>query len=89
MVTSEQLKSKLVRIGSVKKRVKFLDHFQKTGKLDIVWRTNMGDRGRLQTSQLQRISPNHGDIRFNIEKVTNIAILNQVFHINCCIFNNS
>lgn len=59
------------------------------GKLDIVWRTNMGDRGRLQTSQLQRISPNHGDIRFNIEKVTNIAILNKVFHIHCCIFNNS
>lgn len=25
------------------------------GKLDIVWRTNMGDRGRLQTSQLQRM----------------------------------
>jgi len=24
------------------------------GKLDIVWRTTMGDRGRLQTSQLQR-----------------------------------
>ena len=25
------------------------------GKLDIVWRTNMGDKGRLQTSQLQRM----------------------------------
>ena len=28
------------------------------GKLDIVWRTNMGDRGRLQTSQLQRMVGN-------------------------------
>lgn len=28
------------------------------GKLDIVWRTNMGDRGRLQTSQLQRMVDN-------------------------------
>jgi len=27
------------------------------GKLDIVWRTNMGDKGRLQTSQLQRQVP--------------------------------
>lgn len=25
------------------------------GKLDIVWRTNLGERGRLQTSQLQRM----------------------------------
>lgn len=25
------------------------------GKLDIVWRTNLGERGRLQTSQLQRV----------------------------------
>ena len=24
------------------------------GKLDIIWRTALGDRGRLQTSQLQR-----------------------------------
>jgi len=25
------------------------------GKLDIVWRTAFGERGRLQTSQLQRV----------------------------------
>ena len=25
------------------------------GKLDLVWRTALGDRGRLQTSQLQRM----------------------------------
>ena len=25
------------------------------GKLDIVWRSNMGERGRLQTSALQRV----------------------------------
>lgn len=25
------------------------------GKLDIVWKTNLGERGRLQTSQLQRM----------------------------------
>lgn len=27
------------------------------GKLDIVWKTNLGERGRLQTSQLQRMVP--------------------------------
>ncbi len=25
------------------------------GKLDIVWKTNMGEKGRLQTSPLQRV----------------------------------
>lgn len=25
------------------------------GRLDIVWRSNLGERGRLQTSQLQRM----------------------------------
>lgn len=25
------------------------------GKLDIVWKTNLGEKGRLQTSQLQRM----------------------------------
>ena len=28
------------------------------GKLDITWRTNLGERGRLQTSQLQRMVRN-------------------------------
>lgn len=25
------------------------------GRLDIVWKTNMGDKGRLQTSTMQRV----------------------------------
>lgn len=25
------------------------------GKLDIIWRSNLGERGRLQTSQLERM----------------------------------
>lgn len=29
------------------------------GKLDIVWKTNLGERGRLQTSQLQRMVSCH------------------------------
>ena len=59
------------------------------GKLDIIWRTNMGDRGRLQTSQLQRLTPNHGDIRFNVESVPSIVRVDEAFKMNCCIFNNS
>lgn len=59
------------------------------GKLDIIWRTNLGDRGRLQTSQLQRLAPNHGDIRFNVEVVPSTVGLYKSFKITCCIFNNS
>ena len=59
------------------------------GKLDIIWRTNLGDKGRLQTSQLQRMAPNHGDIRLNVEDVPSTVCLFKCFKITCCIFNNS
>ena len=59
------------------------------GKLDIIWRTNMGDRGRLQTSQLQRMAPNHGDVRFNVENIPSIVRVNQAFKMTCVIINNS
>jgi len=59
------------------------------GKLDIIWRSNFGERGRLQTSQLQRLAPNHGDLRFNVESVPSVVLLGKAFKINCCIFNNS
>jgi len=59
------------------------------GKLDIIWRTNMGDRGRLQTSQLQRMAPNHGDVRFNVETIPSIVRVNQAFKMTCVIINNS
>lgn len=59
------------------------------GKMDIIWRTNMGDRGRLQTSQLQRMTPNHGDVRFNVESIPSIVRVNEAFKLTCCIMNNS
>ncbi|KAK7866040.1 hypothetical protein R5R35_008552 [Gryllus longicercus] len=49
------------------------------GKLDIVWRSNLGGRGRLQTSQLQRMAPDYGDIRLSIQEIPNIVYLEEVF----------
>ena len=49
----------------------------------------MGDRGRLQTSQLQRMAPNHGDVRFNVENTPSIVRVNQAFKMTCVIINNS
>ena len=34
---------------------KLLKDITNIGKLDIVWKTNMGESGRLQTSPLQRV----------------------------------
>lgn len=35
--------------------LKLLSGATNVGKLDIVWRGNLGEKGRLQTSQLQRM----------------------------------
>ena len=37
------------------KDTKVLKGVTNIGKLDIVWKTNLGEKGRLQTSQLQRV----------------------------------
>lgn len=75
--------------NDVKTNYKQLKGATNIGKLDIIWRTNMGDRGRLQTSQLQRMSPNHGDVRFNVDSAPSVVRINTVFKMTCCIMNNS
>ena len=35
--------------------VRLLKGVTNIGKMDIVWKTNMGEKGRLQTSPLQRV----------------------------------
>lgn len=39
----------------IAKDIKTLRQANNVGKLDIVWRSNFGEKGRLQTSQLQRL----------------------------------
>ncbi|CAG5134188.1 unnamed protein product, partial [Candidula unifasciata] len=57
------------------------------GKLDIVWKTSMGERGRLQTSQLQRVAPGYGDIRLTVESVPDTVALESSFDLVCKITN--
>ncbi|XP_039288736.1 trafficking protein particle complex subunit 13 isoform X2 [Nilaparvata lugens] len=59
------------------------------GKLDIVWRSNLGERGRLQTSQLQRIVPDYKDIRLSIQELPNLVTIEQQFEFRCKIVNTS
>ncbi|XP_032070562.1 trafficking protein particle complex subunit 13 isoform X2 [Thamnophis elegans] len=59
------------------------------GKLDIVWKTNLGERGRLQTSQLQRMAPGYGDVRLSLETIPDTVGLEEPFNITCKITNCS
>ncbi|XP_078531284.1 trafficking protein particle complex subunit 13 isoform X2 [Lissotriton helveticus] len=59
------------------------------GKLDIVWKTNLGERGRLQTSQLQRMAPGYGDVRLSLETIPDTVNLEEPFEITCKITNCS
>ena len=67
---------------------KLLKSVTNIGKLDLVWRTNPGDRGRLQTSQLQRMAPNHGEVRFSVETVASLVLRNRAFNLKGKIINN-
>ncbi|CAH0550754.1 unnamed protein product [Brassicogethes aeneus] len=58
------------------------------GKLDIVWRSNLGERGRLQTCQMQRMGPDYGDIRMSVVEIPNFVVLEELFSIKCKIINN-
>ncbi|XP_032787560.2 trafficking protein particle complex subunit 13 isoform X2 [Daphnia magna] len=57
------------------------------GKLDLTWRTTIGDRGRLQTSQLQRMVPNYGDVRLTIQELPNPVKLYEAISFVCKITN--
>ncbi|PIK44061.1 hypothetical protein BSL78_19078 [Apostichopus japonicus] len=53
------------------------------GKLDIVWKTNLGERGRLQTSPLQRVSPGCGDIKLVVLQIPDSITLQSSFKFLC------
>ncbi|XP_073227783.1 trafficking protein particle complex subunit 13-like [Porites lutea] len=49
------------------------------GKLDIVWRTAFGERGRLQTSQLQRVPPPVLDIKMSVVQIPDAVLVENRF----------
>ncbi|XP_076675470.1 trafficking protein particle complex subunit 13 isoform X2 [Andrena cerasifolii] len=68
---------------------KMMHNATNIGKLDIVWRSNLGERGRLQTSQLQRMAPEYGDLRVTMKDVPVKVYLEQAVKFNCHIINTS
>ncbi|XP_062543419.1 probable trafficking protein particle complex subunit 13 homolog [Armigeres subalbatus] len=59
------------------------------GKLDIVWRSNLGERGRLQTSQLQRSPIEYGDLRLTVIEANSTVKIGDGFDFKCRVTNTS
>lgn len=59
------------------------------GKLDIIWRSNLGERGRLQTSQLQRVPVEHGDLRLTVLEAASTVRIGQPYDMRCRLHNCS
>ncbi|ELU05219.1 hypothetical protein CAPTEDRAFT_211630 [Capitella teleta] len=68
---------------------KFMKGVTNIGKLDIVWKTNMAEKGRLQTSALQRVLPGYGDIRLMVEKISESVPVETKFNIEIRVTNCS
>jgi len=58
------------------------------GKMDIVWRTTMGDRGRLQTSQLQRQPPLLNDLKLTVD-APDVSAVDKAFDAKCKFVNTT
>lgn len=74
---------------NISKDIKLLAAAKNIGKLDIVWRSNLGEKGRLQTSQLQRMAPEYGDIRVTLERLPSKVCVDEPFYFTCKIVNAS
>ncbi|XP_068158440.1 probable trafficking protein particle complex subunit 13 homolog [Drosophila tropicalis] len=68
---------------------KVLRQFTNVGKLDIVWRSSLGERGRLQTSQLQRLPFENEDLCLEVVDAKNIIKIGSIFSFLCRVTNSS
>ncbi|CAH2229419.1 trafficking protein particle complex subunit 13 [Pararge aegeria] len=69
--------------------IKLIAAAKNIGKLDIVWRSNLGEKGRLQTSQLKRMTTDYGDIRVTYENLASKVPVDEPFNFKCKIVNAS
>ncbi|OXU23699.1 hypothetical protein TSAR_016039 [Trichomalopsis sarcophagae] len=74
---------------SLAKDPKMMHNATNIGKLDIVWRSNLGERGRLQTSQLQRMAPDYGDLRVSAKDIPSKIYIEEPVNFKIHIINTS
>lgn len=75
--------------SSLMENPKIMHNATQIGKLDIVWRSNIGERGRLQTSQLHRMPPDYGDLRVTAKNLSANIYPESLVDFNCHIINTS
>ncbi|KAI9582602.1 probable trafficking protein particle complex subunit 13 homolog [Glossina fuscipes] len=73
----------------IAKDINLLRMANNVGKLDIVWRSNLGEKGRLQTSPLQRLPFEYKDVRLEIVEALNIVKIGESFTFLCRITNTT
>lgn len=73
----------------IAKDIKALRIANTVGKLDIVWRSNLGEKGRLQTSQLQRLPFEYKDVRLEVIDAMNIVKIGEPFTFTCRVTNTA
>lgn len=76
-------------VPEIAKDIKALRAANNIGKLDIVWRSNLGERGRLQTSQLQRSPIEYNDLRLLVIQANNMVKIGEPFTFVCQVTNTS
>ncbi|XP_038979664.1 trafficking protein particle complex subunit 13 isoform X2 [Phoenix dactylifera] len=59
------------------------------GKLQITWRTNLGEPGRLQTQQIHGTPISHKDIDVQVIEVPSVIILERPFLVHLCLTNQT
>ncbi|KAH8281682.1 hypothetical protein KR054_002247 [Drosophila jambulina] len=75
--------------ADIAKDIDSLRQFNNVGKLDIVWRSNLGEKGRLQTSQLQRLPFECNTLRLEIVDAKNTVKIGSIFTFICRVTNTS
>jgi len=59
------------------------------GKLDIVWKNNMGENGRLQTALLERKIPQAANVEIKLKDIPQKIVLETPFEVTCEIINRA
>ncbi|XP_067928483.1 trafficking protein particle complex subunit 13-like [Watersipora subatra] len=84
-----QLLYKITPKADLLDNIKILKSITAMGKLDIHWRSSMGEKGRLQTSSLQRTVPGYGDIRLTVKSMSSRVELEQPVDVTLQLVNAS
>ncbi|KJE92725.1 hypothetical protein CAOG_03639 [Capsaspora owczarzaki ATCC 30864] len=88
-VNPQDIRQYLYRLSPKVKGDKTARAADKIGKMDILWKTNMGEVGRLQTSQLPRKLPALTELAVTVVEVPDNVVLEVPFTVQCRITNYS